>query len=145
MNLLCLKILHCCMSSMLKYRYLLHHTFFLRHPGYNIHFLVVHESSLTHHSSHDHSFSYVWHTGLKLNTQLDKGCTYSVWKYHVAVLYHSQNIDNLLHPTFFLTHIIHICSLTGLWTKVQAPRKWWDSGTMSQNVANGCTSSFIYN
>ena len=39
------------------------------------------ESYLTHHISHIYNFSYAWHIGLKLHTQLDKYCIlYYVWK-----------------------------------------------------------------
>ena len=43
----------------------------------------------THHSCKVCNFSCIWHTGLKLHTQLNKSCIYHVWKYFIVMYYHS--------------------------------------------------------
>ena len=41
---------------------------------------------------------------LKFHKQVAESCVYYVWKYYIGVCYHSENINNLLHHTFFLRH-----------------------------------------
>ncbi len=48
---------------------------------------------------------------LKFHKQLDESCIYYVWKYDIAVCYHSENIDNLLHRAFFLRY--PVCARNG--------------------------------
>ncbi len=47
------------------------------------------EFHLTHHSLFVHLFRYVWHMGLKLNTQLNESCNYHNSKYYIVILQHS--------------------------------------------------------
>ena len=80
--------------------------------------ILTSESLLTHHSSCGHNFSCnLWRIGLKLYTHLDESCIYHVSKYYIDILYHSENIVNLLHHTFFLwdTRYMHSGTLHGKW------------------------------
>ena len=52
---------------------------------------------------------------LKLDRQRNKSCIYHVWKFAIVVFYHSQNIVNLLHHTFFLRHLVYLKDEITVW------------------------------
>ncbi len=63
---------------------------------------------MTHHSSHAHNFSNIWHKmGLKLHTQQDESCIYHVSEYCIVILHHSE-ILLICYTVFCLRHPVYM-------------------------------------